>query len=383
MSLSDVHYQGFAQRVLQRAVRAGRIAHAYLFYGMEGVGRELFSRGLAELLLCGTPEEHALPVERREDIGGERLVQGCGKCADCRLARADAHPDLHVVHRRLVKDHPDADVRKSKALKLGVDVIRTFMIEPLGLTAQRGRRKVFIVREAERMNAAAQNALLKTLEEPPGDAVILLLAAQVEPLLVTTRSRCQEIRFDPLPRAFVAARLSAARPDMKTNEVEWYAQFAAGSLGRAMEHAADRLFEANAQLAEVLAGSEHSWSRELVELWKKLGEDLGNRYAAREPDATDTETQRVAYQLLFRLTAQWFADALHLCVGEEEQVLNTAWKKELQDSARRRGERELTSAIRRLAEAERQVDANAYLSLCVDSLINDLTPSRRGGVRVG
>lgn len=372
MSLSEVFYQGGPQIIVQRTARAGRLPHAYLFHGPDGVGKELFAVGLAETLLCANPSDHHVAPDQQAKVGAELVRQGCGKCDDCHLVRAGTHPDLHLVYRQLVREHPDATVRKLKALDLGVDVIRMFLIEPMGLTTQRGRRKVFIVREAERMNVAAQNSLLKTLEEPPGDATIMLLATQPDRLLTTTRSRCQEIRFNPLPTEYIAARLAQSRADLKPDEAAWYARFAAGSLGGAMQQAADDLCNVNATLVAVLAGPGRSWHKDLSHAWKALAESLAKKYAEREPDASDTEAQRAAYQTLFRLTAQGFADALHLQAGENELILNVAWKSQLADIGRKRCVTELTSAIERLATAERQLNANALLALCVESLVNDL-----------
>jgi len=374
--LSEVLFQPFAQTIVQRTARAGRLPHAYLFHGPVGVGKELFAVGLAELLLCSQPGELKLAESQVPEVGLPVLRQGCGDCDDCRLVKAGTHPDLHMVYRQLGHEHPDAEVRKRKALELGVDVVRTFLMEPMGLTAQRSRRKVFIVREAERLNVAAQNSLLKTLEEPPGDATIILLATQPDRLLITTRSRCQEIRFDPLPQNFISARLRQICVDLKPDEVSWYARFAAGSLGTALQQATDGLFNVNAKVTEVLAGSARTWHKDLAETWKGLADALAKKYADREPDASDTEAQRVAYQLLFRLTAQWFADALHLQAGEGNALLNPAWKPQLVDTGRKRSARELTASIHRLAEAERQLSANANLALCVDSLINEI--SERG-----
>lgn len=381
MPLSDVQFQPFAQTIVQRTARAGRLPHAYLFHGPDGVGKELFAVGLAEMLLCANPVEFAIVADKASRVGVPSLRQGCGICEDCRLIKAGTHPDLHLVYRQLGHEHPDADVRKRKALELGVDVVRTFLIEPMGLTAQRSRRKVFIVREAERLNAAAQNSLLKTLEEPPGDATIILLATQPDRLLITTRSRCQEIRFDPLPIDFIAERLTQARSDLKPEDVAWYARFAAGSLGRALEQAADELYNVNAKLVAVLAGGGRSWHKGLAETWKTLAESLAKKYAEREPDASDTESQRVSYQTLFRLSAQWFADALHLQAGEDGSILNAAWRPQLVDAGRKRGAKDLTSAIQRLAVAERQLNSNVLLALCIDSLTNDLAERSHAVVR--
>jgi DNA polymerase-3 subunit delta' len=95
------------------------------------------------------------------------------------------------VHRYLIKEHPESDVRKRKGLEISVDVLRHFVIERTALTPIRGRAKVFVIREADSMTTQAQNALLKTLEEPPGPTFIILLVSALDGLLPTTLSRCQ------------------------------------------------------------------------------------------------------------------------------------------------------------------------------------------------
>jgi DNA polymerase-3 subunit delta' len=153
---------------------------------------------------------------------------------DCRLAAAGTHPDLFVIHRQLNKQHPDSTIRKQKALVLGVDVIRHFLVDRAGTSPSRGRAKVVLVREAERMNDAAQNALLKTLEEPPGPTFIILLTHALDAMLPTTRSRCQQVMFQPLPTPFVEERLRSLCPGRGEGEIRYMAAHARGSLGSAV-----------------------------------------------------------------------------------------------------------------------------------------------------
>ena len=149
--------------------------------------------------------------------------------------QARTHPDLHVIFRQLNREHPDPVVRKRKALIISVDVVREFIVKRIALKPTRGRIKVFLVREADRMNEQAQNALLKTLEEPPGSALLVLLVDSIDRMLPTTLSRCQVVRFDALPVAFVQEKLSKLVPDLDSDRVAWYAQSSDGSLGSALE----------------------------------------------------------------------------------------------------------------------------------------------------
>lgn len=169
-------------RQLQQRQAAGRLPHALLLAGPAGLGKGSFARRLARALLCEHP-----------DTEGE----ACGQCRSCRLFRAGSHPDFSVVQ-------PPED---GKIIK--VDQIRA-LCAFLGYTAQYGGYKIALLEPADLMNVNAANSLLKTLEEPPGNGLLLLVTAQPARLPATVRSRCQKIRFD-LPAAAVAVPWLAAR----------------------------------------------------------------------------------------------------------------------------------------------------------------------------
>lgn len=149
---------------------AGRLPHALLLRGPEGVGKQHFARRLVSAMLCERTEFAQRP---------------CGTCRGCRLIAAHTHPDLHALAPPEGKQ------------QIGIDQVRG-LIERIGLTPQYGGRKAVVVAPAERMTRAAANTLLKTLEEPPGDALFVLVAHRAGALPATIRSRCQMVDF-PLP----------------------------------------------------------------------------------------------------------------------------------------------------------------------------------------
>lgn len=150
---------------LSAALASGRLAHGLLLQGPAGVGKGRFASALAAALLCTGR--------------GDRL-EACGACAECHLSIAGTHPDVHWV--RPLED------KKS----IGVDQIRE-ACEKLGMTSMRRGYRIAIVEPADWMTTAAQNALLKTLEEPAARTVIVLVTARPSQLLATLRSRCQRI----------------------------------------------------------------------------------------------------------------------------------------------------------------------------------------------
>ncbi len=150
--------------ILRRVLTSGRLAHAYLFTGPEGVGKRLMALALVRAIFCSEG--------------------GCGDCVSCRKVDHFNHPDLHLLE-------PDGNAIKIEQVRT---VQREFSYRPL-----EGSRKVCLVEKAEKMHPAAANALLKTLEEPTGDALFILLSAHPEQVLQTIRSRCQPLPFSRLP----------------------------------------------------------------------------------------------------------------------------------------------------------------------------------------
>lgn len=358
MPLSDIHHQGFAQRLVQRALARDRVPHAFLFHGPEGVGKEMLARGLAQRLLCAAPVEKKLSPSLTVVVGVDSLREGCGVCDDCRYVAAGTHPDVHLVDRRAHRDHPDPAVRKRSGLEMTVDVIRHFVIDKAALTPSRGRAKVFILRGADEMNVQAQNALLKTLEEPPGPTFLILLASAVEFLLPTTQSRCQVVRFDSLPSAFVRERLAALSPGVAAESLDWCAAWSEGSIGRAKEAADFGLFELAQELEKKVGGGGRFDASELVKFWSESAKALGERYAEADGEITDAEASRRATVTLLRITARVYSSALRSACDDAERA------------------EALSAGIGRIAGAIGQLDLNVNSQLCLETLANELT----GGV---
>ncbi len=393
MSLADVKHQGRALSLIQRAMTRERVPHAYIFHGPDGVGKELAAFELARVLLCGDTSDVALSDEVATTVGVETLRAACAKCEDCAAVGAGAHPDLHIIYRQLNRDHPEPEVRKRKALDIGVDVLRHFVIEKVGLTPNRGRAKVFVIREADRITPQAQNALLKTLEEPPDKTVLILLVRSVDRLLPTTLSRCQVVGFDVLPGAFVKGKLAEAMPSLSASCLDWYSACADGSAGRAIEMAGDELFEVNGRIVDGLAELAGGDPAGLVKAWTEESKALGERYRKRDPEITDTEATRRGFKSVFHLAATWYADVLRCGAGGKPPVAPgepsgvSGGSVALVNADRRDGvaraaetiDAELAaSAIGRLARTEYELDRNVYVQLCIETLANDLAHINAG-----
>jgi DNA polymerase-3 subunit delta' len=240
-----------------------------------------------------------------------------------------------------------------------VDVLRHFVIDKVGLTPLRGRAKLFVIRAADDMTVQAQNALLKTLEEPPGSTFIILLVCAVDRLLPTTLSRCQLVRFSGLPERFIRDKLHELRRELSAERIEWCAQCGEGSLGRAVEYADDEVFELYQRLADGLTRLGDGHSDALVKAWTDEASALGERYRKRDPDITDAEATRRGLAIVFQLAASWYGGVLRSRV----------------DAAQAIDAESAAAAINRLAEAQRQLDLNANTQLIVETLVGDLAGS--------
>ncbi len=220
--LSSVSAQAPAVETLRRALAGGRVHHAYLFDGPDGVGKERAALGLAQALVC----------ERRAAGSWE----ACGECSACVRAlirpdaRAPVHPDVVLLERGLYE--PAALGRRTPETQdLSIDQVRTLVLARAAFPPHEGKARVFIVRRAEELSTSAANALLKTLEEPGAFTYFVLLSATPDALLPTIRSRTLRVRFGPLPDPVVADLLcegGMARP-----QAEGIAALAGGSMSTA------------------------------------------------------------------------------------------------------------------------------------------------------
>ena len=216
------------------AAAHGRIAGSYLFVGPPGVGKSTFALALAKALLCERP--------------GPGLT-ACGGCRSCIQAAAGTHPDIDVVG----KPADRATIPLELLIGDGQHRMREGLIWRLLLRPALGTRKVAIILDADLLADEAANCLLKTLEEPPAGAVIILVGTAVERQLPTIRSRCQVIRFRPLPPATVARILATESGGGDAATSGGVHAAAAGSLTRARALADPALAEFRGRLVALLA----------------------------------------------------------------------------------------------------------------------------------
>ena len=199
MSFNNILGQERAKKILINSLIKGNISHAYIFAGPDEVGKKLTALTFAKVLNCSLSETH------RDRL--DMVVDSCDECLSCRKIDSLNHPDLTIIKKEDVdtktntiseikRDFGDEDEDK-ESISIKIGAIRELQ-RRLSLKPYEGKRKVAIIDNAEDMITASSNAFLKTLEEPPGETVIILITSNMHSLLPTVVSRCQVIKFNPL-----------------------------------------------------------------------------------------------------------------------------------------------------------------------------------------
>jgi len=236
VSLRDIVGQDRALRVL-RSLLAGRaVPPALLFTGPEGVGKALTALQFAKALNCCGPGAAALEGRASSSPGeGQKSPNdGCkagvpGVCPACLAVDKGISPDIHRVNAAYQASLLEEEESKQRSIR--IDTVR-HIIRDLEMRSLEDRWKVAVLEDAHQLVPAAANAMLKALEEPPPGTLWILATHRPEELLATVRSRCQTVRFAPLPRELVLSRLKEL--GVEAREAEAAASSSEGSLGLAL-----------------------------------------------------------------------------------------------------------------------------------------------------
>lgn len=313
----------WAVALLARSAATEQVRHAYLFTGPAQVGKTTLARAFAQALNC------------QEVSPGKRP---CGLCGSCRRLARDAHPDVRLI-----------EPQGKGGRELLIDQVRG-IIHEAALSPLLGRRKVFIVREVERSNAPAMNALLKTLEEPPPSVVLLLTSSSPERLLPTIVSRCQVLPLRPVAVHRIEEMLQARGADKERARL--LARLADGRPGWALTALAD----------EGIWQRRQEWLDDLSHL---LGQDrterlaYAERMAARVQDAPE----------MLALWASWWRDLLLWQQGCPEMITHIDRRAALAIQAERLSPDQVRRCLTALAAAGQYLEQNANPRLVWESLL--------------
>lgn len=324
-TFQDIIGQEQIKEHLQNAISTGKISHAYIINGERFAGKEFIARIFAMALQC-------------EAAGGKP----CQECHSCKQALSWNQPDIiRVTHE--------------KPGSIGVDDIRGQINGDIAIKPYNSPYKIYIMNEAEKMTVQAQNALLKTLEEPPAYAVILLLTTNVNSLLQTILSRCVILNMKPVSDQLVKAYLMQEMqvPDYKA---EVCVAFARGNIGKARQLAASEDFDKVKEEALSLLKYVHEMDiTEMIAAIKKVSE-----YKFDVNDYLEILTIWYRDVLLFKATS----DANYLVFKEEIQSIRRV--------AGRTSYEGIESVIQALTKARNRLDANVNFELTMELLLLEM-----------
>jgi DNA polymerase-3 subunit delta' len=321
MSFKDILGHERPIRLLQRGIAGGKVAHSYLFLGAEGIGKSLVALQFAKALNC---------------LEGADTVDACDRCISCKKINRLVHPDVSII--------------EPQGQTLKVDQVRE-MQKALAYRPYEGRCRVFILTAADRMAPHMSNTLLKTLEEPPPQTVIILQANHPRWILPTILSRCQPIRFNPLPSHLVSHWLIKAK-GLGEREAHLLATLSEGSPGKALE------------IKEEIAGIPR---KELLEGW--MGS--GSLSMEEKEDWIDSlPSQRENLNLILELAKTLLRDLIVVKTsGEASGLIHADLAEEMEKVA---GQWDLSSLLKRmenLHQTARAIKGNANTRLSLEAMM--------------
>lgn len=314
------------------ALRRGRLGHAYLFAGPPGVGKRLFAGELAKTLLC----------ENRS----ERL-EACDRCPSCLQVEAGTHADFVSAGR------------PEDSLEVPIESVRE-VCRAFGLKPARGHGKVAILDDADDLNDAAANCFLKTLEEPPPRALLLLIGTSPQRQLPTILSRCQVVRFQPLPDELVTVLLKEQGIDDPTR-VERLVRLSHGSIGEALALAEPALWEFRSELMKALTQPRPD-GLALGDRWTQFAEEAG----------TESSSQRRRAALALRMLVEFLNDALNYSVGKVDAATAPEEMHAIHELADRLGTDRLLELLERCLQSDVQIERRVQLVLVLEALADAL-----------
>ena len=321
-TFADIVGQEQLKEHLQNAISMNKVSHAYIINGERSSGKEFVAKIFAMTLQC--------------EKGG---TEPCGECHSCKQAMSNNQPDIIFISHE-------------KPGSIGVEDIRGQINNDIGIKPYSSPRKVYIMNEGEKMTVQAQNALLKTLEEPPEYAVIIILTTNVDSLLPTILSRCVVLNMKPVEDALVKKYLMTELqvPDYKANIC---VAFAKGNVGKAKLLASSEEFEkVKAEAVTLVKHINEMETHEVVKAIKKISE-----YKLDVNDYLDILSIWYRDVLLYKATR----DMNGLIFRDEFQQIS-----KMADRSTYEG---IETIVNALQQAKRRLDANVNFDLTMELLL--------------
>jgi DNA polymerase-3 subunit delta' len=377
MAWQSVIGQGRVKSLLQRAILEKRIAHAYCFWGAEGVGKDALALEFAKTLNCERPlEDHH-----------RTTITACGVCKSCTQAASLQHPNIQLIFSlpaaksddktdsallklsdeqislvqeqlRLKAENPYHNITLPHAAQIRIASIRDVKKSISMSASQRGRR-VIIISEADAMTMEAANAFLKTLEEPHTNVTIILTSSRREQLLPTILSRCQQVRCDPLSDDDITRALQE-RQALPADEARLVARLADGSYSKACELIGEDLRQLRFDVVDLLRIMLMPRGY-IMKLTSAIEQAVGAR-----------DRNRIEYMLTLLLL--WMRDAFALSVSDNENtIINIDQVQDLKRFVQRFGSHEgLDEATRAIEHSVELLRKNVNTTLLLATLALNL-----------
>lgn len=316
---------------LLRASNEGRLAHAYLLAGPRHLGKMTMALDLARLVNC------------------ERETPPCGECDQCTRITQGLHADVQVV----AVEAMEAD-KARRRVTIGIEQVRE-LLRAVSLKPYEGRYRVCIFDGAERLTEEASNALLKTLEEPPEQVILVLLTTSVESILATIVSRCQRLDLRPLDLTVVAGELKS-RYGADDERVEEIARLANGRIGWAF------LAMSQPELLET-----RSATLEAIEI--ALHDGLEGRFSYANALASQAASDRDLARRTLELWMEWWRDVMVVKVGAPELVASLSRIDGFRATSEALSQAQVVGAIGTVQEARVNLERNVNPRLALEGMM--------------
>ena len=324
--------QGHATRQLEASFALGRLSHAYLLVGPPHVGKATLALDLARAVNC-TSKADASP---------------CHQCTQCRRITSKLHADVRIIG--LEQD----DDKASRRREISIGEVRS-VSNQAHLKPYEGASRVYIFEDAETMSEEAANALLKTLEEPPPETLLILLTSQEDRLLPTIKSRCTRIELRPMAQNEISKYLEE-NSSVEKNEAELLAQLSRGSLGWALLALEDPLVLDRRKT-------------ELDRLISLLGADVERRFHAASDIASLYYRDRSEALEVLEIWLSWWRDLMLMRQGVKDWVLNRDYAEDLEEWNQSYTSRQITEFIGAIAKTVEALDHNVNPRLSLEALM--------------
>lgn len=337
---SDIIEEQQMKDHMQHALRTGKVSHAYIISGESGSGKEFIAGIFAKALMC----------ENRSEKNG--LIEACNECSSCIKATSLNHPDIITVTHE-------------KPASIGVDDIRVQIRDNVSVKPYESRYKIYLIPEGEKMTPAAQNALLKTLEEPPEYTVIIIMTSNINAFLPTIISRCIVLPTKPISDEAVQKYLmeNCHTVDYKAMIC---ASFARGNMGKAMDLAgSDRFVNLASGTIDLVSKLRHLEIHEMME----------RVHALLEPSEGDEKASKKGidmgqYEDFMDILIYLFRDILvYKAASDESCLIFTDKVSYISSVAKECGYSDIDSILKELDTAKNRISSNVNIDLALELML--------------